>query len=258
MLYQILIPIYLLLEVVVNKFALIFRKYQWCRNIGIAVFNRHPTRSFVQGFLKLFMESYFEVIICLALNLYAIINYKNPVQGFFNNSNNITCSLFTIFYSLLAIIFPVWGTIFLVRNFDNLHLNSIKLDYNFLFSDLKLKHLRQVLFHMLFLLRRLATMSVLVLLSDFPYFQIVILLVLSQIQMMYLLDCSPLATKKQNKIVFFNEISTYLVIHISFHFLNPIMDNVLKQSLGWLIIGLISLNILVNLIFVVSNFILEQ
>ena len=77
-------------------------------------------------------------------------------------------------------------------------------------------------------------------------------------QMMYLLDCRPLTTKTDNNMELFNEISISLIVHISFHFLNPMMGEDLKILMGWILIGITSFNICVNLGLVVRNFINEQ
>ena len=74
MLFQILIPLYIILEILINRLALSYKKYQCCRNLGMSFHNKHPKRSLIHSFLKLLMESYFEIIISLALNLIAIIN----------------------------------------------------------------------------------------------------------------------------------------------------------------------------------------
>ena len=142
MIIQVMIPFYILLEIMINKLALFCRKYKFCRKIGISFFNPRPIRSLWQGFLKFFMESYFDVVICAVLSVHGLINAESKGKNFFDHPQDIVCSSFTIFYSLAAICFPVWGVVILSRNFKKLGLPGFQGKYYFLYSDVKVNSIR--------------------------------------------------------------------------------------------------------------------
>ena len=67
-----------------------------------------------------------------------------------------------------------------------------------------------------------------------------------------------MTSKAENYMELFNEVSISLIVHISFHFLNPMMGEDLTLFMGWIIIGITSFNVFVNLSLVVRNFIYER
>jgi len=59
------------------------------------------------------MESYFDLVICTMINVLALIQAKDSddFNSFFGTSWDAACSTLVIIYSLLFMIYPLWGAI---------------------------------------------------------------------------------------------------------------------------------------------------
>ena len=58
---------------------------------------------------KLFLESYFEVVVCSTINVIAFINYRDDFKSFFSTVSDAICSIITIVFSALVLLFPIVG-----------------------------------------------------------------------------------------------------------------------------------------------------
>ena len=109
------------------------------------------------------------------------------------------------------------------------------------------------LYHFYFALRMIITVSVLVFLDEFPYFQCVILLWLTFGWKLYLISCKPLLTYKME---LFNEVCIYSSTHIAMIMLVKTSVNTWNM-LGWGLIGFSSLNVTVNVgVLIISQLML--
>ena len=95
------------------------------------------------------------------------------------------------------------------------------------------------------------TVAVLVFLESFPFFQSTFLMILSTLNFIYLFVNKPLKTKESNRNELFDEICIYIICQLMTTFLNIAIPDDFKQRLGHVLIGVASLNIVLNMINVV-------
>ena len=62
--------------------------------------------EFVKATMKLFLESYFDLVMCVLLNLSAFIKTEDEWSSFFATGPDAFCSTITIIYSALVLFFP--------------------------------------------------------------------------------------------------------------------------------------------------------
>lgn len=96
-----------------NSFARLCAKRHYARKIGMWAYEENYIVTFNQSTVKLFMESYFDLVICTTINLIALLQTKNikEFKTFFETPSDAICSTLSIIYSFLFIIYPLWGLI---------------------------------------------------------------------------------------------------------------------------------------------------
>lgn len=97
------------------------------------------------------------------------------------------------------------------------------------------------------MLRRLLSVLVLVF-AEWPYFQCTCLMVFSTLNLAYLVSVSPLLTRFENRLNVYNELCIALFSHLMTVLLDIALPDHLKSKLGWLLIGVASVNMIGNLL----------
>jgi hypothetical protein len=103
----------------------------------------------------------------------------------------------------------------------------------------------KAMYHMFFIMRRVFLVFVLVM-SPVKYFQSVTMLVLSWMNLIYIKVHRPHLTALENVIDIFNETCIYLSCYMGLLMLMAANYLQVKDILGWLLIGVASLNIVFN------------
>lgn len=76
----------------------------------------------------------------------------------------------------------------------------------------------------------------------------------SLLQLMYIATCMPYTYRSDNYLEFCNEVTVFLVMVLSIRFADSAPDPETSSQMGFLIIGIIALNIAINLfIFLYTN-----
>ena len=125
--------------------------------------------------------------------------------------------------------------------------------YGVLIEGLKHNDLDFVLFNFYFILRRMVIVLILVWLDEYPFFQCTTMTVLSTINFIYMFSSRPLISRSENRIEIFNEGTILVCCHLMTLFLNIAIPQDLQMTLGWIMIGVILVNILVNITVVGSQ-----
>lgn len=126
---------------------------------------------------------------------------------------------------------------------------SLQQRFGAFYEGLKLKSFIHLLCTFLFTVRRLILVAATILLSDYPAFQVMLFIFLSELNLIYIVHCSPYDGKWANVNEAFNEccilLSSYTLILFTDY-----MDSVQYRDLtGFLIISLILFNFIANLFF---------
>jgi len=133
------------------------------------------SRETTQGTLKLFLESYFDLLLCGFL-LFSVIYHarhnEKEYDAFFKGFNNRFCFGLTIFYAIALLFFPIFGIYKIYRGNKNKELDSDEFQekYNYLISDLDLSKFSTSMYHMFFVCNRIIIAITLAFLRDLPQF----------------------------------------------------------------------------------------
>ena len=74
------------------------------------VYEKNYWNELVVSTIKLFLESFFDLTICTAINLTSFSRSKNKLDfmEFFGTRDDIICSTITILYACLVLFFPIY------------------------------------------------------------------------------------------------------------------------------------------------------
>ena len=170
----------------INKLCVAFRKLPLARRVGSFVYRDNYCSSSWESMLKLFLECYFDVVICTLINVTAFIRSTDidDFKEFFIGVENVICSIITILHVFFIIVYPVFSFLLIRENqgkFDRMEgMIAILMEG----VNPHSYHASMYLFY--FLVRRLLTGIVLVIFVDFQYSQCMFLLVLSFANYCYL------------------------------------------------------------------------
>jgi hypothetical protein len=168
--------------------------------MGMWAYEDSYSREATQGTLKLFLEGYFDLILCAFLMFLAISTSDGKdYDEFFKGFNNRFCFSLTVFYAISLFIFPIFGIykIYVGSKWKILDSDDFQHSYNYLVSDLNLSKFSTSMYHMFFICNRIIIATTLVFMRSLPQFQIKIMLVLSAISMIYLTAWKPLEGKSE-------------------------------------------------------------
>lgn len=90
-------------------------------------------------FIRLCMESYFDIVICAALGLFAFIESADleDFGDFWSNPSNIWNSSITVLGCIGIIVFPCWVYLKIKKNFDRLGAKENRELYGILYEEYK-------------------------------------------------------------------------------------------------------------------------
>ena len=152
--------------------------------------------EFVSASFKLFLESYFDIVICTFLNLKAFIqkNDMNDFKEFFATNDDIMCSTITIFYTCLVVYFPVYAYFKIKFHQDNFDDPDPFLET--LLEGVNPHNYHASMYTVYFLIRRFLTGFGLVVFVANPFFQCASLMVFTTVNLIYLINIQPLEDSK--------------------------------------------------------------
>ena len=161
--------VYILFSYMINKFCVYNAKYPIARKVGMFGHEDDYWNSFVDGSVKLFLEGYFDLVICTAINVFAFIRSKNidDFKEFFSTPNDIMCSTISITYSFLLIFFP-----FYCYKYIKHHQGRLEKKEGFLsvfLEGVSIEQYHGYMYTVYFLTRRLLTGLGLVAFADYPF-----------------------------------------------------------------------------------------
>ena len=167
---QVGLIIYYIFLFLVNRLAVCFATNHYARKIGIRVYENNYFKAL--GIIKLYMESYFDIVFCSFINLTALWGCNNYTEFrvYFSTPSDFACSVITIFYTLVMPVFPVYGAIMIYYNRDRLEKKKVQEHLGVYLEGVRLDQMNSALFNVFFLIRRLLTGFVIVIFSEHPYF----------------------------------------------------------------------------------------
>ena len=83
----------------INLVAIKFAKYKFAREVGIWAYDEDHLGTLGIETMKLYLESYFDLAICVFINIDAFSQKPEELGDFFTRSKSDTmCSVLTVFY----------------------------------------------------------------------------------------------------------------------------------------------------------------
>jgi len=142
----------------------------FARKLGPKFYDEHALKDTYQGSMRLFLESYFDLVFCMLLNGMALVEAlrTGTIEMFFNGLGNILSSTMTVISVLAVPLFLIWAYVAIRRS--DLEDDSVKDRLSFLLDGVKAKNLSSKLYTVYFISRRLMTTCVLYFMTSLPFF----------------------------------------------------------------------------------------
>ena len=190
-----------------------FSKYEKARLLGIYVYSKSYVNDFLHSSFKLFLESYFDIVICTMINLVSFKRSKNAIDfaEFFGTWSDTACSTITIVYTFTILYMPVF-VYKLIRNYKDDLDNQNEL-LRIVMEGVNPHNYNATMYTFYFVVRRLLTGVILVVFHEYPFFQCSSLLIFSTVNFIYIVSDKPLEGK-ENRLEIFNEVCIIGCAHI--------------------------------------------
>lgn len=162
--------VYMIVFYTVNKICTLNAKSPVARKIGMAIHEDSYWGGFVMAVFKLFLESYFDLVICTSINLDAFTKSRDltDFQEFFGTTSDIVCSLITITYTFMCLYFPFYAYKYIKSQQGSFEKMDEILEV--LMEGVNPYDFHSSMYTVYFLIRRLFTGSGLVIFVQYPFF----------------------------------------------------------------------------------------
>jgi len=117
-LIQMALICFTLFKIAINMLAKLMKKSHYARRMGMSFFEDEYLSNLNRSSVKLFIESYFDLVFCASINLYALFQNKNisDLRSFFETPLDVLSSCLTIIYCILLITYPIFGFVLIRKN----------------------------------------------------------------------------------------------------------------------------------------------
>ena len=178
----------------VNKICVKFADSENARKLGKLVYRENYIYVLWMGLQKLFLESYFDLVMCSFLGNSAFIR-MNEWKSFWKTSDDRFSSIITMIFTFFVLMYPI--TIYRetkrIRGIPKSRLLGIS---ELIMESIKPNDDKAAMYIFLFVMRRLSTGIVLVVLADWPMFQCSFLIIFSAMNVIFLVSVRPMDSKK--------------------------------------------------------------
>ena len=231
------------------------------RKLGMHVYSESKLADTVSEMFKLFIEGYYDLAMCVALHNISFSEKYDENNTFadiyFSNATDSWISVVNLIITVLVLCAPIYCHYLLRVNQHQIDSSHFQEKYEVLLEG-NTSSLESSLYTVYFLYRRFLSVLILVFLDQWPFFQCTFMMVLSSINVVYMLVVKPLQSKGDNRLDLFNEACILAVCHCMTICLNVALPSEANDLLGWVMVALTSLNILANLAIGVYGIILEM
>ena len=143
------------------------------RKIGVAVHSKSTLKDILLGLFKLFIESYFDLTMCVALHnlsLGEVDMHYNPISViYFSNFTDASITVLNFVFTALVLTSPIYCQYIIGRNHQHLNNHWFQNKFDLLLEG-NTKSLQAAFFTVFFLYRRFLTIIVLVFMEAWPFF----------------------------------------------------------------------------------------
>ncbi len=206
-------------------------------------------------FLRMFLEGYMEYAITSLMNVYKVRQLIKIIifQLKWDSRSEIFSSVFSLVIFVWIFLLPILLCFLLKKNFSKLSDQKIIDTFGSTYYDLRQDSKIALMYNVFYMLRRLFFSFLIFVLKSYPYLQIQLLSIHCIPLIMYTFLCNPFNNSTITRLEIFNELSILLSSYHLFAF-TPLVDSPSVQyHLGWSLIGVITLNIAVNMLVVIYS-----
>jgi len=243
------IMIYFFGLVFINKIATFRPHSERARGIGMWAFKPNWGLQMLISTKKLYLESYFDIVLCAFLNALALIESTSPedFSEFFTGRDNLINQFFAAIGLFLTFTFPPYVYWIIRSKFSRLADKEVREVHGIFYEGIKVDTMNNAQYNTYFMLRRLVTVSVLIFMPSLPFFQCQFLMIFSTINLVYIISCRPMIDPASNKIEIFNEFCVVICTHLVNVLLNAAVPVDFREEIGWVLIIVAVFNIGSNL-----------
>jgi len=91
----------------VNKGCTFGARIPNLRRLGMLAYEDSYWNEFIKASYKLFLESYFDLVMCVLLNLFAFVKMDDEWSSFFATRDDALCSTVTVLWGFMVLFFPL-------------------------------------------------------------------------------------------------------------------------------------------------------
>lgn len=198
-------------------------------------------KFYLSYFFRFMLEEYLTIVLCVVINFYAIV-FKGKSINFGSSISSIILSTLTL------LVFPI-VTIRVLKKYQNQYdSKTFNKMYGALSEGLIRRAPNLLFFNSTFLVRRILTAVIIVLLRDYPGCQPPLLLVLSTLSFALTLQLHPYDDRRQFYLELFNELSIWLCSLSFFLMTDYVQDYHFRELSGWILVCTTLASVGVNLL----------
>ena len=212
------------------------------------LFNKLRSILFWNSTIKIFIESYTILVMCVLINTTYVSLTPITFQFTFGSPGEIVSSVLTVFFAVLVVIFLLGMGIYLYKNFNNLDDADFRQTIGAMYADLEIKNGSYVLIHVFnFFFRRLV-IPLSVVYSHNIVVQIHAMTGSTLLQLIIIGYVKPFKGGSfANKMEMFNECMLLLIMYTMMCFTDLVPDVRIQYKMGYISCVLVVGHLLVNL-----------
>jgi hypothetical protein len=166
-------------------------------------------------------------------------------------------SILALFFFVCVVIFPFFIWILLWKKIDKLKNEDFADRFGSTYFELKTDNKNALLYNVFYTLRRLLIAVLVIFAGDIWVMQILLMLFHSQLLLIYLIKVQPYVLPELNYLEIFNETSICIASYHLLFFTDFTTEPEFQYKVGWSIIGITTINILVNMLIMVKATIIK-
>lgn len=241
---------YNLLFLLVELVARMMARFTACRRVGMSVYSKSRMGNVMKQSVKLFIENYLIIAFAMVLHTYSLfetdkLQRQSMIATYFKSGNDAWITVLNFIFIGLVAGAPLAVAAIVLRHRDHLESSKIREKYGVILEG-RSKNLKTAMFTVFYMYRRLFSALILVLLHERPFFQIMLMLLLSAIDSIYMATIKPMRNRLSNKFELFNEACILIVSYSMIICMNLAIPVALHDSLGWVMVVVTVINIIGN------------
>ena len=199
------------------------------------------------------MEGYLEIVIASFINLKSVSFNPKLYKMNWSYSGEITGTIFSCLGIVSSFLMPVAFMAFVFHYRIPIQTKDFKDNkYSAIYEEQRKESMMSLMYHTIFLLRRLIFGMTIAFLIDYMFAQLMIMILMSFLINTYTGYYRPFKDDFINTLEVFNESTILACLFCCLAFTDYVSDETVKQQMGLVVIGIVILNVTLNLIYMMK------